>query len=53
MSMWTVPIKVTTTGGEYCAFCYGTNHTKKAVVLERHDMEKKSFLSLPMADLPS
>lgn len=37
--------KVTTTGGEYCAFCYGTNHTKSSV-LERHDMEKE-ILSQP------
>lgn len=28
----------TTTGGEYCCFCYGTNH-KKSSVLERHDLE--------------
>ena len=28
----------TTTGGEYCCFCYGTNHTEKSV-LERHDLE--------------
>ena len=37
--------KVTTTGGEYCAFCYGTNHTESSV-LERHDMEKE-ILSQP------
>ncbi|MDD3228217.1 MAG: S-layer homology domain-containing protein [Oscillospiraceae bacterium] len=29
----------TTTGGEYCCFCYGTHHTAKSV-LERHDLEK-------------
>lgn len=28
----------TTTGGEYCCFCYGTNHEKSSV-LERHDLE--------------
>lgn len=28
----------TTTGGEYCCFCYGTRH-EKASVLERHDLE--------------
>lgn len=28
----------TTTGGEYCCFCYGTNH-KRSSVLERHDLE--------------
>lgn len=28
----------TTTGGSYCCFCYGTNHST-ASVLERHDLE--------------
>lgn len=28
----------TTTGGEYCCFCYGTNHEKSSV-LERHDLD--------------
>ncbi len=36
--------KVTTTGGEYCAFCYGTNHTKSSV-LERHDMGERNPFS--------
>lgn len=27
----------TTTGGEYCCFCFGTEHTEKSV-LERHDL---------------
>lgn len=29
----------TTTGGTYCCFCYGTNHTEKSV-LERHVLEE-------------
>lgn len=29
--------KVTTTGGEYCVFCFGTRHTENTV-LERHDL---------------
>ena len=30
--------RVTTTGGQYCGFCYGTYHTEDAT-LERHHME--------------
>lgn len=30
----------TTTGGEYCCFCYGTRHTNSSA-LERHNMEKQ------------
>lgn len=44
--------KVTTTGGEYCAFCYGTNHTKSSV-LERHDMEKEILSQPANGGLPS
>lgn len=32
---------VTTKGGTYCAFCYGTNHTESSK-LERHSMVTRS-----------
>lgn len=36
---------VTTTGGTYCCFCYGTNHTKSSKLV-RHEMETE-ILSQP------
>lgn len=36
---------VTTTGGTYCCFCYGTNHTKSSKLV-RHEMETE-VLSQP------
>lgn len=35
----------TTTGGDYCGFCYGTHHIENSI-LERHDLER-SILSQP------